>query len=168
MGVSVTERFRQLLCSLQDTIRESVVAVRAITASESLATIVYVTAADTIFQIDRLSEEVIFDWFDRCWPTKEPVELVMEGVEVGRSWTFPPGTPLADCRWVCIIDPIDGTRLLMYDKRSAWTLAAIAPRRPEGTRLADLVVAAMTELPCSKHWASDQWSPGKRPSRYCC
>jgi hypothetical protein len=158
MDGSSAERFRQLLCGLQDAIRDRLVAARAETVSETLAAIVDVTAADTIYHIDRVSESVVFDWFDRCWPTAEPVELVMEGGKEGTPCTFPRGRPLADCRWVCIIDPVDGTRTLMYDKRSAWTLAAIAPRRPDGTRLADLKVAAMTELPCRKQWASDQIS----------
>ena len=29
--------------------------------------------------------------------------------------------------WTVIVDSIDGTRGLMYDKRSAWCLAAVAP-----------------------------------------
>lgn len=152
------EQFRRLLCGLQDTIRNQLVVARTESSSESLATVVDVTTADTIYQVDRLSEAVIFSWFENCWPTEEPVEIVMEGVEEGVFRTFPHNTPLPDCRWVCIIDPVDGTRMLMYDKRPAWTLAAVAPRRPQGTRLADLVVAAMTELPCSKQWASDQIS----------
>jgi hypothetical protein len=158
MDASSAERFRRLLCSLQDAIRERLVAVRWETATEKLAAIVDVMAADTIYQIDRESEAVVFSWFDRCWPVAEPVELIMEGAPDGIPSTFPRGTPLAACRWTCIIDPIDGTRMLMYDKRSAWTLAAIAPRRSHGTRLVDLEVAAMTELPCRKQWASDQIS----------
>jgi hypothetical protein len=43
----------------------------------------------------------------------------------------------------------------MYDKRSAWCLAAAAP--PEG-RLADVVAAAMTELPTAKQGQADQLS----------
>jgi hypothetical protein len=60
-----------------------------------------------------------------------------------------------DPRWTCIVDTVDGTRGLMFDKRAAWTLAAIAPA---GGTLADVVVAAMTELPTTKQWASDRYS----------
>lgn len=65
------------------------------------------------------------------------------------------GSSGGDPRWTCIVDPIDGTRGLMYDKRSAWVLGAIAPF---GGSLADVVVAAMTELPTTKQWASDRIS----------
>ena len=46
----------------------------------------------------------------------------------------------------------------MYDKRSAWALAGLAPQRGARTTLADIVVAAMTELPTSKQGRADQIS----------
>jgi hypothetical protein len=46
----------------------------------------------------------------------------------------------------------------MYDKRSAWTLAGLAPQHGAKTNLADIVVAVMTELPTSKQWRADQFS----------
>jgi hypothetical protein len=82
----------------------------------------------------------------------------MEGIEDGETCTFPCGTPPARTVWKCILDPIDGTRGLMYDKRSAWILAGLAPQRGPRTRLSDIVVAAMTELPVSKQWRADQFS----------
>jgi fructose-1,6-bisphosphatase/inositol monophosphatase family enzyme len=117
-----------------------------------------VTAADTIYQIDRVSEKAVADWFEAHWPADRPVELVMEGIEEGEAVTVPRGTPVARTEFKCILDPIDGTRNLMYDKRPAWTLAALAPQRGDETGLGDLVVAAMTELPTSKQWAADQVS----------
>ena len=54
-----------------------------------------------------------------------------------------------------IVDSIDGTRGLMYDKRPAWCLAAAAPR---GGSLRDVVAAAMTELPTTKQGLADQLS----------
>ncbi len=82
----------------------------------------------------------------------------MEGVEDGDEVTFPQGTPVAKTMFKCILDPIDGTRNIMYDKRSAWALAALAPQRGAKTHLGDIVVAAMTELSTSKQWRSDQLS----------
>lgn len=48
------------------------------------------------------------------------------------------------------MDPIDGTRGLMCGKRSAWFLAAVAPDRGEGTRLAGTDAAVLVELPTAK------------------
>jgi len=42
----------------------------------------------------------------------------MEGLADGAT-TFPAGTPARRTVLRCILDPIDGTRCLMYDKRPA-------------------------------------------------
>jgi hypothetical protein len=81
----------------------------------------------------------------------------MEGLE-GGAVTFPRGVPVARTEWKCILDPIDGTRGIMYDKRPAFILAALAPQRGARTELRDIVVAAMTELPTSKQDRADQLS----------
>lgn len=148
---------RKLLCELQDYIRDTLVTARA-KSGASFAKIAAVTAADTIYQVDKITEDAIFHWFERHWPKAWPVQLVMEGVEDDDEVTFPRGTPVAKTIWKCIMDPIDGTRNLMYDKRSAWALAALAPQRGAKNSLADITVAAMTELSTSKMWRSDQLS----------
>lgn len=151
------EKLRRLLCALQIHIRDAVIASRG-AHSRSFAKVAAVTQADTIYQIDKISEAAILGWFAKNWPCSLPVELVMEGIEDGDNVTFPPGTPIAKTAWKCILDPIDGTRCIMYDKRSAWSLAGIAPQRGAKTNLADIVVAAMTELPTTKQSRSDQFS----------
>ncbi len=148
---------RRLLCRLQDHIRDTVVAARQ-RQGRDFAKVVAVTAADTIYQVDRIGEHAIVEWLSRHWPKAWPVEIVMEGLEERDAVTFPAGTPVAQTRWKCIFDPIDGTRGLMYDKRSAWSLAGLAPQRGAKTTLADIVVAVMTELPTSKQWRADQLS----------
>jgi hypothetical protein len=156
MNRVMLERARRLLCELQDHIRDTLIAARERHAAK-FAQVASVTAADTIYHIDRLSEEAILGWFERRWPRTWPVEIVMEGLEDGAT-VFPRGTPVRRTEWKCILDPIDGTRSLMYDKRAAWALAGLAPQRGPGTRLGDIVVAAMTELPTSKQGRADQLS----------
>jgi fructose-1,6-bisphosphatase/inositol monophosphatase family enzyme len=152
------EQARQLLCRLQDAIRESVRAAQRRSARR-MTRVAAVTSADTIYAIDKVSEHTVLAWFAAHWPTRWPVELVMEGLEEKRSaTTFPRGTPVAQTVFKCILDPIDGTRGLMYDKRSAWSLAALAPQRGAKTNLSDLIVAAMTELPTGKQGLADQFS----------
>jgi fructose-1,6-bisphosphatase/inositol monophosphatase family enzyme len=152
------DRARALLCRLQDAIRDALIAARDAQSGTELAEVAEVTAADTIYRIDRISEAAIAAWFEAQWPADWPVELVMEGAEGGEAHTFPRGTPVARTEFKCILDPIDGTRSLMYDKRSAWMLSALAPQRGDRTHLGDILVAAMTELPTSKQWAADQIS----------
>lgn len=152
------ERLRAALLAAQDHIRDCVLAARNASSSETLSAVAEITAADTIYAIDKISEEAIAHWFAEHWPKDEPVELVLEGLEGRAPVTFPAGTPVAATRWKCIIDPIDGTRSLMYDKRPAWVLAGLAPQRGLSTNTSDIVVAAMTELPTTKQWRSDQVS----------
>ena len=132
---------RRLLCALGDHVRDLVVGARGI----EMAAVEGATAADTIYAIDKVADDALLEWFDRHW---RGVEVVSEGLDdavvVGD-----------DPEWTVIVDTIDGTRGLMYDKRSAWCLAAAAPR---GGRLGDIVAAAMTELPTSKQSAVDQLS----------
>lgn len=150
-------RARVLLCALHHDIGTALLAARERDARR-FAEVAAVTAADTIYRVDKISEGVVLAWFEAHWPRTWPVELVMEGIEDGEVVTFPRGTPVAKTKFKCILDPIDGTRNLMYDKRSAWVLTGLAPQRGKRTTLADIVVAVMTELPTSKQWRADQIS----------
>jgi hypothetical protein len=150
------DQARRLLCRLQDAIRDALLAARR-RGARRLTRVAAVTTADTIYGIDKISECSVLAWFTKNWPRRWPVELVMEGLEHGPV-TFPRGTPVAQTFFKCILDPIDGTRSLMYDKRSAWSLAALAPQRGVKTNLSDIIVAVMTELPVSKQGRADQLS----------
>src|SRR6185436_1540944 len=88
----------------------------------------------------------------------------------GGVHVLPEGASEADCRWRVLVDPIDGTRGLMYQKRSAWILTGVAPNRGSATRLRDIVVAVQTEIPLVKQHLSDQlWAirgGGAQAKRY--
>ena len=63
------------------------------------------------------------------------------------------------------MDPIDGTRGLMYDKRSAWCLMGAAPDRGDQTRLQDVQVAVMSELPTTRQHITDElWAVAGAPT----
>ncbi|MBI2512450.1 MAG: inositol monophosphatase [Opitutae bacterium] len=159
------ETARRLLCRLQDSIRDDLQRARVRERRRGgggrggFARVAAVTAADTIYGIDKVSEATVLRWLERNWPRTTPLELVMEGLEGGEAaTTFPRSAPAVATKWKLILDPIDGTRGLMFDKRSAWSLAGLAPQRGVRTTLADIVVAAMTELPTSKGGFADQLS----------
>ena len=99
---------------------------------------------DTIFAIDVHAEEVLLRHCEN-WAKLEPLTLMAEGlpeagVLLGRG---EPGIRL-------IADPIDGTRGLMFDKRSAWCLLAVADERGPETSLRDVGLAVMMELPTTR------------------
>ena len=119
------------------------------------------SAADTIYKIDT-DVEPLLEEFCREWAKQTPLVLVAEGIEVDEEYggeegvkIFPEGAKEEDAQIRLIVDPIDGTRGIMYDKRPAWALAGVAPNKGRGTRLRDVEVAVMTELPTSKMGFSD-------------
>jgi hypothetical protein len=152
----VEELLREKLCALGGAVRDAVLEGRRRTAAEELSKVAGSGGGDTIYAVDKFGEEAVGEWFRTNWPADMPVQVVMEGIE--GEWCFPEGTAAAKTDWKCIIDPIDGTRGLMYDKRSAWSLAGVAPQRGEETMLSGIVAAAMTEIPVSKQWRADQFS----------
>src|SRR5258706_4093666 len=88
-----------------------------------------------------------------------PMVVVAEGIEPETGRIFPAGADENDAQVRIIMDPVDGTRGLMYDKRAAWSLAGAAPNKGAQTRLSDIEVAVMTELPTSKMaWGDVLWA----------
>jgi len=146
---------RQNLVALEGCILEAILKERQARSSDELAAISEETAADTIYAIDRIAEATIHKWFNAHWPGDMPVELVMEGLEDGEVRTYPSGTKVSETKLKCIVDPIDGTRGIMYDKRPAWILAGIAEQRGADNTLRDIELAAMTEIPTTRQWRAD-------------
>jgi hypothetical protein len=116
------------------------------------------TQADTIYQIDTVVEPLLED-FCREWSKTTPLVLIAEGIENEHGEegvkVFPEGTREEAAAIRVIVDPIDGTRGIMYDKRPAWALAGVAPNRGAQTSLRDIEVSVMTELPTSKNGFAD-------------
>jgi fructose-1,6-bisphosphatase/inositol monophosphatase family enzyme len=108
---------------------------------------------DTIYAVDRIGEEPLLESFAEI-ARECPLVLIAEGLP-GGSVVLPRGTPEAAARVRVIVDPIDGTRGLMYQKRSAWVLTGVAPNRGPDTSLADVEVAVQTEIPLVKQHLSD-------------
>ena len=146
------ERLLEPIQSLHVAIRDAVVDACARQATEQLAATAG-DAGDTIYAIDRVGEEALVRGLATL-PGDEPVCLIAEGL--AQPLVFPRGAREKDCRWRVLVDPLDGTRGLMYQKRSAWILTGVAPNRGPATRLSDIVLAVQTEIPLLKQHLSDQ------------
>jgi len=94
------------------------------------------------------------DFFEREIALAAPIVLIAEGIKEGKA-IMPNGADEKDAAWRIIVDPIDGTRGLMYQKRSAWILTGVAPNRGEETSLSDIEFAIQTEIPLVKQYLSD-------------
>jgi hypothetical protein len=122
--------------------------------TESLAEIAEETDGDTIYQIDRNVDPVIFSFLRQHLEPHTSFVLVAEGcAETGR--VFPEETPHEGAELRVVLDPIDGTRGIMYDKRSAWFLAGVAENRGHETRLEDVELAVQVEIPTTRSDLAD-------------
>src|SRR5258708_2898386 len=144
------------LRTIKATIRDQVVAACEQVAMESLARIVAEQAGDTVFAIDRISEEVLLHHFAQLGQNWSFV-LIAEGVGEDGILVFPSGIDPADAELRIIIDPIDGTRGLMYQKRAGWILTGVAANHGPTTSLRDIELAVQTEIPLIKQHLSDSF-----------
>jgi len=140
--------------SLHETIRASIVEACERATSLELAAVVREEECDTIFALDRVSEELLIDFFEREVASTAPVLLIAEGLSDGQI-VLPRGAAESEVVWRIIVDPIDGTRGLMYQKRSGWILTGVAPNRGPDTALHDIELAVQTEIPLAKQHLSD-------------
>ena len=95
----------------------------------------------------------------RSWRGEWPCLLVAEGLGQDGRRVLPAGTREEDVEIVVIVDPIDGTRGLMVQKRPAWVLTGVAPYRGGRETLADIALAVQTEIPLVKqHLCDTMWA----------
>jgi fructose-1,6-bisphosphatase/inositol monophosphatase family enzyme len=139
-------------------LRDRVVAICEERSSEALATVAAEAESDTQYEIDRLGEAELVALVDREIGDLARVVVVAEGlppegIAIGRG----------SGQLRLLVDPIDGTRGLMHQKRPAWVLMALAPDRGAETRLSHTLTAVQTEIPLIKQHLSDQlwWADGQ-------
>lgn len=138
-------------------------------SSEYLSAVQETTQADHIFTIDKHAEEIIVPILKQYAGELGGVQLLAEGIGDEKNGMNLPDHE-GNILWTVLMDPIDGTRCLMYDKRSAFFLAAAAPysssRRP---KISEAEVSVLVELPTSKSlyadWITFERSSGIRAKR---
>lgn len=140
---------------LHDRIRDRVLEATEQHSADELSRVVADQGGDLVFAIDRVSEAELLEFVTKELASREPVVLVAEGLAGGQT-VLPAGADQADCHWRIIVDPIDGTRCLMYQKRSGWVLTGVAPNHGAATGLNDICLAVQTELPLLKQYLCDQ------------
>lgn len=114
-------------------------------------------AGDVTYGIDEVSERVVTDWLAQR-ACLGPLSVFTEDVgwrhagpsagptaDSGNGWRELPGFDHSGPR--ISIDPIDGTRPLLGDLRSAWTSIAVCPPGPAEPRASDVQLALLGELP---------------------
>jgi hypothetical protein len=148
------------LRAIHAAIRDAVIAACEQSAIEHLAIPLGDEGGDTIYAVDRVSERVLLAHFAEL-ATRWPCVLVAEGLGPAGRTVLPSGTSADLAELLIIVDPIDGTRGLMYQKRPAWILTGVARNRGPATNLADIELAVQTEIPLLKqHLCDTLWAIG--------
>jgi fructose-1,6-bisphosphatase/inositol monophosphatase family enzyme len=141
--------------ALHRRIRQDVVDACERAAVSALSGVAREEDGDTIYAVDVVAEHVLVHALRTTVATHEaPIRLVAEGI-AGGEMILPEGAAPEAVRWVVIVDPIDGTRGLMYQKRPAWILTGVASG-PGPHTLADVELAVQTEIPLVKQHLSDE------------
>lgn len=122
---------------------------------EEVATVTEVRGGDAIYRIDEKGEDILVEFCEE-WSRQAPFLLIAEGITESGERMFPEGADPETAQFRLIVDPIDGTRGLMYNKRSAWILSGVAPNRGPETSLRDIRWAVQTEVPTTRARYADQ------------
>jgi fructose-1,6-bisphosphatase/inositol monophosphatase family enzyme len=111
-------------------------------------------AGDVTFEIDLPAEAVLSQWLGEI-ARVEPISLLTE--DAGWRHAGPDGQggvrELADFAHGgprIVVDPIDGTRNLLADLRSAWTVIGACAAGSDAPRQRDVVLGVLTEIPDSR------------------
>ena len=154
---------------LHERLRAAVLVAAEQQGTDDLSRVAMDDEGDTMYALDTVTARPMVEFFEREIAAHAPVVLIAEGIPGGRL-VLPQGTPEKDVRWHVIVDPIDGTRGLMYQKRSGWILTGIAPYHGAATGLHDIEAAVQTEVPVGKqHLADVVWAirgEGARAERW--
>lgn len=149
------EELRTRLVRVGEMVRDHVLDELRQQSSEALSEVAYETAADKIYVIDRSVETIMLPALVKELQPLTSFALICEGVNDEAPLAFPAGMPIDECAARLIVDPIDGTRPIMYNKRSAWWLAGLAPNRGAATRLSDIEIAVQVEIPTTRAALTD-------------
>ena len=125
-------------------------------AAAELAEAVRETKGDVIYALDRDVDEVLIPALEHWLEPVGRFRVIGEGLGDEEAFMVPAGADPRSADGTIIIDPIDGTRPLMYGKRSAWILSGYAPGTSDDLTLEDIEVAVQTEIPTPRAALADQ------------
>ena len=155
MPISNPNEIRKRLVTVGELVRDHVLLELRRQSADTLSAVAFHSAADTIYEIDRSVETILLPALQKELQPLVSFTLICEGVNDEQPLSFPLDIPIDDCELRIIIDPIDGTRPIMYNKRSAWVLMGVAPNRGVATTLADIELAVQIELPTTRAAVAD-------------
>src|SRR4029434_211747 len=142
------EALLNLILALHGEVRDEIVAATERHGLDRMASIARDDEGDTIYAIDVIGETIVTRIAEALAHERTFV-IVAEGLPGGRR-VYPSGANERSAAFCITVDPTTGTSVVMYQKRNAWILTAVAPNRGPGTSLRDIELAVQTEIPLLK------------------
>lgn len=158
MGPSELESLRQFLLKAGAQVADAVRDILVSRPVDERIGISHKAGSDIIYAIDHAAEQILTGLLEGEAGQLGGIVLVAEGIGPDEVTTWPAGQEEETARWRLLVDPIDGTRGIMYDKRPAFFLAGAAPNKGPLNRLRDIEVAVLCEIPTSRMYLSDHYS----------
>lgn len=163
-----TEQLIEMLVEAGKAVREKIYTALKSSNIERLSGVHAEKKEDTIYEIDREVEDVLLPILNKYAERAGGFIVLAEGIgDDEGGLIFPVNTNREKAKFRILIDPIDGTRGIMYDKRPAFFLAGIALNKGLSTSLSDIFISVMVELPTSRHFLSDVLWAVRGEGSYC-
>ena len=122
--------------------------------TSELARVASMGVGDTTFGVDTAPEQIVAQWAE-AHARRGPLSILTEDTGWRHLGPAPGGFRELDSfdhgGPRVVVDPVDGSRNLMFDLRSAWAAIASAPPGPLQPRLRDLTLGVVQELGTSRH-----------------
>jgi fructose-1,6-bisphosphatase/inositol monophosphatase family enzyme len=150
-----SEAVRCALIRVGERVRDQVLKELRRQSTDALSEVAFESQADKIYVIDHVVEDVLLAALAEELQPALSFALICEGVNDEQPLAFPAGLAVEQCPARVIVDPIDGTRSIMHNKRSAWLLAGVAPNRGAATMLSDIDLAVQVEIPTTRAALAD-------------
>jgi fructose-1,6-bisphosphatase/inositol monophosphatase family enzyme len=128
-------------------IRDASLAQCRATSMDELARIAREEQEDACFNVDLQVERLLPELLERELGSIASFAIVFEGQGDGPPLVIPDNVSESSARYRAIIDPIDGSRGIAYQLRSAWILTAVADNHGPATSIREAHVAVKTEIP---------------------
>lgn len=148
------ERIKNMLIETGKAVRQNIRHSLSVSSTHELSQVYAEKKEDTIYMIDREVEEHVLKIIEPLSTALGGIVLLAEGIGEDETGVVLPAENVQPNLRI-LMDPIDGTRGLMYDKRSAFFLAGAAPNKGSNTAFSDIEVAVMVELPTTRQYQAD-------------
>ncbi len=150
-----TDKVVSLLVDAGHAVRDAVGTFLSEVPREQRIQVDQIRHSDVIYTIDSAVEPALTGCLEERAASVGGILLIAEGIGESEITVYPNSMAPEAAAVRVLMDPIDGTRPIMHDKRSAFFLAGAMPNGDDPGGLNDLCAAVMVEIPTTRARIAD-------------